>query len=309
MRYRSANSRLANRNAAIRKRRRSEMLTMKKLTLMGAAGALWGLSALLLSPMAHGATYSDAGAAVVVYPKIVVDTDNGVDTLVTLTNQANKQVAAHCFYVNANNRCNNTLQACQTSGDCFDPVNMVTGTCAQGWIEINFDIILTPNQPVVFSAFEGLGNSNLPCPGGLGGTNCGKICSGAQNNPNNGFPCSSNADCMGGSCIFASNAGTRVPPVGEDPFVGELKCIEADAITRLPATCNCDVAPGPCACPSDLEGTAIIETVDPTDPNLVVDTARYNAVGLRPTGFNNGDRELVIGGPSPDPSDPTLTCL
>ena len=31
----------------------------------------------------------------------------------------------------------------------------------------------------------------------------------------------------------------------------------------------------------------------------MVDTARYNAVGLRPTAFNNGDRVLIIGGPSP----------
>jgi len=41
----------------------------------------------------------------------------------------------------------------------------------------------------------------------------------------------------------------------------------------------------------------------------VIDTARYNAIGLRPTTFNNGDRELVIGGPSPDPANPALTCL
>ena len=62
------------------------MLTMKKLTLMGAAGALWGLSALLLSPMAHGATYSDTGAAVLVWPKVVVDCDKR-DTVITITNR------------------------------------------------------------------------------------------------------------------------------------------------------------------------------------------------------------------------------
>jgi len=210
---------------------------MKKLTLMGAAGALWGLSALLLSPMAHGATYSDAGAAVIVYPKIVVDTDNGVDTVITVTNQANAQTAAHCFYVNANNRCTNTLQACGDSSDCFDPMSGFTGACVTGWIEINFDIVLTPNQPVAFSAFAGFGNDNLPCPGGIGGTNCGRVCSAGGNK---GFPCTQNVDCPGGSCIFATNAGTRVPPVGEDPFIGELKCIEADPITRLPVECHCD---------------------------------------------------------------------
>src|SRR5215472_8529657 len=110
------------------------MLTKKKLTLMGAAGATWGLSALLLAPMAHGATFSDAAAAVVVYPKIVVTSTR--DTVVTLTNASATQTAAHCFYVNANNRCTNTGQVCTTQGDCF--ADMITGSCVGGWIEVNF---------------------------------------------------------------------------------------------------------------------------------------------------------------------------
>lgn len=277
------------------------MLTMKKLTLMGAAGALWGLSALLLSPMAHGATYSDTGAAVLVWPKVVVATQR--DTVITITNSARSQTAAHCFYVNANSRCSNSLEACSTSSDCFDVASGITGNCVGGWIEVNFDVILTPEQPVAWSAASGLGNSGLSCPGGLFGGSCAKVCSGGSSS---GFPCSLPSDCPGGTCQFASNAGTRVPAVGENPFVGELKCIESDPITRLPKACttlDCNADPANC-CRADLEGTAIITTVG--GPSSIVDTERYNAVGLRPTGFNNGDRLLTIGG---TPPSPTTTCL
>lgn len=238
------------------------MLTMKKLTLVGAA-ALCGLSALLLSPMAHAATYSDTGAAVLVWPKIVVNANQ--DTVLTITNQANIPVAAHCFYVNANSRCTNTLGVCADSSDCFDSESGFFGACLPGWIEVNFDIILTPSQPLAWSADDGLANSQLPCPGGLG-------------NP-----------CPG------SNAGTRIPPVGEETFIGELKCIESDPITRLPRVCstlNCLSSPATC-CRADLIGQATIETANPIG---TIDTATYNAVGLRPTAFNDGDGTLVIGG-------------
>jgi len=277
------------------------MLTMKKLTLMGAAGALWGLSALLLSPMAHGATFSDTGAAVLVWPKIVVEPQR--DTVITITNQANSQTAAHCFYVNANSRCSNTLRSCSSSSECFDAASGFTGSCVGSWIEVNFDVILTPRQPVEWSAAEGLSNSELNCPGGLSGGSCAKVCVGGGSNGN---VCSINADCPGGSCQRASNAGTRVPPVGEIPFIGELKCIQSDPITRLPKACDtldCTASPGTC-CRADLEGSAIITTVGGTAG--VVDTQRYNAIGLRPSGFNNGDRLLTIGGTPPSAE---TTCL
>ena len=88
----------------------------------------------------------------------------------------------------------------------------------------------------------------------------------------------------------SGNGGTRVPPVGETPFVGELKCIQADPITRLPFACNDAQAN---ACRNDLEGGATITNVAGGD----IDPQRYNAVGLRSAGQNNGDNMLVIGGP------------
>jgi hypothetical protein len=294
------------------------MLTMKKLTLMVAAGAMWGLSALLLSPTVHASTFSDAASAVVVYPKVVVTSTR--DTVITLTNAASHQTAAHCFYVNANNRCTNSGMVCSSQTDCL--VDGITGSCVGGWIEVNFDVILTPEQPLAWSAHDGLQNSDLPCNGGLG-MNCAlRVCKGTQGNLNNGKLCGNNSQCGGGgaTCSFANNAGTKVPPVGETPFVGELKCIEADPITRLPFPCDVTAEPS-VSCPADLEGTAIITTAVGSGVDAVVDTARYNAVGLRPSGFNDGGNTLVIGGPLFDkngdpigngPCDPTVapcTCL
>jgi hypothetical protein len=229
------------------------MLTIKKLSLLGvAAAACWVASA----PAARAGTYSDTGAAILVWPKIVVGPDT--DTVVQITNQAEVPSAAHCFYVNANNRCTNTGLACESSSECFD--NGFYGACVPGWIEVNFDVFLTQDQPLAWSASQGLGNSELPCPGGL-------------LNP-----------CPG------SNAGTRVPPVGEAAFIGELKCIQADPTTRLPYACN-DGQNNRCR--NDLMGAATITRVFDGD----IDPARYSAVGLRTFGQNNGDNVLVIGGP------------
>ena len=289
------------------------MLTMKKLMLVGVAGAIWGLSALLLSPMAHAATFSDAAAAVVVYPKVVVTSTR--DTVITLTNAAAHQTAAHCFYVNANNRCTNSGEVCSTSSDCL--VDGITGSCVGGWIEVNFDVILTPEQPLAWSAHDGLQNTELPCPGGLGSGTCGqRVCKGGAGNPTNGNICSNSSQCQGGTCSFANNAGTRVPPVGETPFIGELKCIEADPVTRLPIPCDVTAIPA-VSCPADLEGSAIITTAVGAGATATVDTARYNAIGLRPSGFNDGNNTLVIGGPVFDSTGapigdntcpPQLTC-
>ncbi|MGH3579950.1 MAG: hypothetical protein ACRDUB_00050 [Mycobacterium sp.] len=226
------------------------MLTNKTLSLLGAAVSL------LMAPMAHAFTYSDTGAAIVVWPKIVVD--DGRDTVLQLTNQAPQPTAAHCFYVNANNRCTNTGEVCENSLDCQDDTGFF-GSCQAGWIEINFDIILTSNQPLGWSAEAGLGQSDLPCKGGFGNR------------------------CTQG---IGTNAGTGIPPVGETPFVGELKCIQVDPITRLPFECTGN------GCRDDLEGAATITKVELG----IIDTRKYNAVGLRSNGFNNGDAELVIGG-------------
>lgn len=229
------------------------MLSMKKLVLVGAA-TLAGLAASL--PASAG-TFSDTGAAVLIWPTIIVDEEN--DTIVQMTNQATVSSAAHCFYVNANNRCTNTGAVCQSSAECEQ--GGFFGACLPGWIEINFDVLLTRDQPLAWSAALGMSGSDLPCPGGIG-----SICTG--------------------------NGGTRVPPVGEIPFLGELKCIQSDPITRLPLPCNEDAMP-PVPCRNDLEGSA---TITAFRGDGSIDPQRYSAVGLRTAGRNDGNSLLVIGG-------------
>ncbi|MGD9762971.1 MAG: hypothetical protein AB7V27_04570 [Candidatus Binatia bacterium] len=229
------------------------MLTIKKLSLL-AAGAV----CMVLSPAAQADTFSDTGAAVLVWPEVLVGPNT--DTVLQITNQSNAPVAAHCFYVNANSRCSNTGVPCTSSASCTQPGSPFVGACVPGWVEINFDIFLTANQPLGWSAENGLGGDEVPCQGGF-------------------F-----SPCTG-------NQGTRIPPVGETPFVGELKCIQVDPITRLPQACG---GGGLAPCRNDLEGGATI-----TDVNLltgIVNPARYNAVGLRTAGRNDGDNLLIIGG-------------
>ena len=233
------------------------MLTIKRVGLAGGAVALAVLSVLLASPRANAATVSDIGAAIVVWPKIAAET--GVtDTTVQLMNlDRTSQTAAHCFYVNANSHCTNSGDVCTSSLHCID--GEFRGACVPGWVETNFDIILTPNQPLAWNALDGLGGSDIPCPGTFG------------------------SKCTG-------NQGTRVPPITESPFIGELKCIQVDRITRLPVECGGGGQP---ACENDLAGSATV--IDISEGQ--VDPKTYNAVGLRTAGANDGDGTLNLGDP------------
>ncbi len=226
---------------------------------------------------------SDKPAALVVYPKIVVTTGPGSDAQDTTIRLTNTNTAApinvHCFYVDANSHCTNDGSICQDSSTC--PIG---GLCVPGWLETDFDIVLTPGQPIEWEASEGLsanedtgelGLESLPLPFG--------VCTGNQF-----FRCGTDADCNpipGGICT-PSNAGTRIPPVSEDPFVGELKCLATDA-NGTPIARN------------ELKGEAEIETStgdDAEDGHF--DVASYNGIGIQataPTGTLITDSPLTLG--------------
>lgn len=215
---------------------------------------------------------SDKSAAIVVYPKIEVNTGEGVDTVIRLVNtNETTPILAHCFYVNANSHCvggSNDGEICESGADCSSG-----GRCVPGWLETDFRIQLTQGQPIQWVASEGLADDDLPLPRGA--------CTG---NPFVG--CGSDADCArfnAGRCS-ASNAGTRIPPVAEDPFQGELKCIAIDN-NGVPVPRN------------ELKGEGILTTVTST----ALDVASYNAIGIQATGATTGAaNELVIGGPDPE---------
>jgi len=258
------------------------MFNTKRLGRVGAVAAFAIASA--IGAQSWATTVTDRGAAIVVWPKVVVDGDE--DTLLQLGNisagtcsggvrngeactnvndcpggsgctQVSNVVAAHCFYVNANRHCDNTGEVCDEGSDCVD--GQFTGACVEGWAEVNFDIFITPNQPLSWQAGEGLSGSDLPC----------------QTPPFN--QCSVN-----GSVV--TNAGTRIPPAPESPFIGELKCIEVDSNTRQPAACSGS------SCRNDLIGHATL--FDLSDG--IADGAKYNAIGLVAL-TNDGDGTLDIG--------------
>src|SRR6266446_10135621 len=186
---------------------------------------------------------SDRAASIVVYPKIVFDSSSGVDTVIQLSNTGATPVAAHCFYIDATNHCTGNNRACDpvsnpcagNEGLCLPPLKSLR---EPGLAETDFRIVLTGRQPVGWLASSGFAQSDLPLPGGLFGTT-----------PNG-----------------QSNAGTHVPPVAEDPFVGELKCIVVDATQAgEPAIAN-----------NVLKGEATI-----VSSGNGVDVDKYSAVGIQ----------------------------
>jgi len=200
---------------------------------------------------------SDQAAAILVFPKILVDTSmqtprGRVDTLVRITNASTTQaVSAHCFWVNTNGHCKSSQSTiCNprlfaTSSPCGP-----NGYCEPGWQEIDFDITLTAGQPIAWLASRGE-------------TSC-------DQDPS-GLPC----------LPLVANQGSRIPGVSEDPFIGELKCIEVDK-NGVPVASN------------DLKGEAEIIQSNPGQ----LDVEGYNAIGIPAVGKNNGDEVLVLGGPN-----------
>src|SRR5262245_4415656 len=158
--------------------RAARTLAVSAVALLLVAGA---------TPVGAAST-TELSSTILIFPKVVFDGSR--DTLIQITNTSNSMVHAQCFYVNA-------APLCIGVGDCL--AGTCNGTCEPQWVEVDFAIWLTKQQPTHWSA----GSGRLP-PGGI--------------------PCGAdNSEC--------DNAGIeigRVPPVSGIPFAGELRCIEVD---------------------------------------------------------------------------------
>lgn len=214
---------------------------------------------------------SDRAAAILMWPEvdyfdesILEDPFPGViDTIIQISNTSAESVLVHCFYENANAHCTNTGDVCLAGLDgvdnrfgCCDGESC--GVCEPGWVETDFRVRLTPRQPLGWRASEG--RATFPLSGAPGNTG-----------PDG-----------------SSNAGSRIPPLPENPYTGLLKCI---AINDDGTPSDRNVLKG--------EATIVVFEQDiDVDDDSEYTVAKYNAIGVEAIEGNvNDDRELVLGGP------------
>jgi hypothetical protein len=224
------------------------MRTVKWNPVVSGLALLGGVSLWAATVTAHVTV--DNAAGLIVWPKLVFNSDLGIDTEIQLSNTSPDQINVRCFYVNANSHCVNAPQrVCNVNEDCGPG-----GRCLEGWVETDFSFILTGNQPIQWLLSEGL--PFFPLDGFV------RIGPGNQ----------------------ANGPLSSIPPAPEDPFQGELKCVQVGE-DESPIDRN------------DLKGEAtIVQAVEG-----FLDARGYNAVGIQAIPeANDGDNTLCIGG---EPSD------
>ena len=221
-------------------------------------------------PVAADVT-SDRAAAILEWPSVIFAEDSfggfevpgaTINTIIQLSNTSTDPVDVHCFYDNANSHCTNTGQVCGEASECC-LTGAGCGICLPGWNETDFHVRITPRQPLGWLASEGVSGFSTFPPKEFGTfaidgvTNFG----------------------IGGS----SNAGSRIPPVPEEPFLGALTCIVTDE-DGIPVDRNV------------IKGEATIEVnLDEAD---FITVGKSNAIGIQAIeGAVNDDNVLVLGGP------------
>lgn len=248
------------------------MRTMKGIPWrMGLVGVVAGAILAVMAPAARAqltGTCSDENncrigtdrpASLVIFPRLVASSSTGTDTIINLVNAGERRnIYATCFYVNANGHCSNNGAVCNPSDapNGCDP----GATCVPGWQPTDFHLTLTKRQPISWRLSQGL--PFLPC----------------DTASPEAETCTKDDQ---GNAIF--NNGS-IPPAPENPFIGELKCIQVDE-ADVPVEFN------------ELMGSAtVISALGGVDAN------RQNAIGVQAIpGRLNDDANLCLGG---DPSDP-----
>lgn len=223
---------------------------------MGSAnGMMWRWSVATLAVLivhvaaAHAFVTTERSSSILIFPKVIFDSSGLQSFPNPSTNPLVKGIPVDTI-IQISNTGNSMVFA-----HCFyvnaapqDPTRPPGLGNPASWQETDFDITLTKQQPTHWL-----------------------VSTGRQVNPSDNTVCS--VDC--------SNAGFDpglIPPV-EDPFTGELKCIETD-YTGAPISGN------------HLKGEATIVTLDGKG-----DASKYNAIGLLgDANNNNGDDILCLGG-------------
>lgn len=202
---------------------------------------------------------SDLAGGYVVLPKVRVHTINSpsdpalpgevaTDTLVQITNTNDDptatnggMISVHCWWVNANGHCGGAGgTVCYSNADCAPGLS-----CEFGCETEDFRFSLTRGQPVAFLASSGL--STLPCD-----------------------PTDVGPGCIAGQDI----SGSSILGVPEDPFLGELKCVQVNDLNDVfPVVAN-DLK---------VEASIISTTVPGGAPGSpeVTNAAAYNGIGFQ----------------------------
>ena len=223
------------------------MRTVKRSAVLSGLCAILG-GAVLWIGAAKAEVTADNASGLIVWPKLVYNSDAGVDTVIQLSNTSNEQINVRCFYVNANAHCSNAPdEVCNVTADCQQ--FGLGGLCIEGWVETDFSFRLTARQPIIWRVSDGL--PFFP----LDGLN--RVGPGGQSN----------------------GPESSIPPVAEDPFIGELKCVQVGE-DESPVDRN------------DLKGEATIVTATGSQ----LDARDYNALGIHAIeGANDGDNNLILG--------------
>jgi hypothetical protein len=135
------------------------------------------------------AQISSGPAALLVFPRVLVDVSREIDTIVQLGNTSDEPVEVRCLYEDDGSVCVGT-------GACFPDASTCDGFCQIQWTTLPFRVRLTPNQPLGWSVARGLYEPPLD----------GTVLSGPDG---------------------SSNAGTLVPAVSS-PFDGSMHCVVVD---------------------------------------------------------------------------------
>lgn len=219
---------------------------------------------------------TERSASILVFPRVI--SDGTRDTIIQITNTSNSMVHAHCFYVN---------------GALTFPEFPPGPTNPPRWVELDFDIWLTKQQPTHWVVSKGrlVDATDEPC----GSSRIAKVVKEA-----------STAGIFDGEEILRDCDGAgldpgRVPPV-EEFFTGELKCIEVD-MSGHPVSGNhlkgeatevirnvCDIEDEEC----EITGEFCDENSDCDEGDF--DVAKYNALGIIGNENNDGDGVLCLGG-------------
>lgn len=241
---------------------------MSTMTVTKLNRALWVLALAVAciggATVAKATIGSDASGAILIFPKVVVDTSGVLfgrptDTEIQITNTSNSIIAARCYWVNATGHCSNAPTRACTPETAAERCG-TGGRCLEGWTETDFRFRLTKRQPISFNAADGLPT----------------------------FPLSGGNQGPGGQ----TNADSSIPPVPEDPFIGELKCVQVHPDDYRP-TIGFNPANNAAG---DLAGHAtIVSAVGGQSADI--DARKYNAITLKSTTVNDQDDTLVLGGP------------